>query len=640
MRNNKHRGSASWACRLLWLALAATYLAAPVAHLADYAWNYDEGPQIQAAALACAGHPLYSEIVLNKPPLLTWLIQIAFRLGGTTLQAARLATLGTTLIGFVALGFLAEQWWGRWAGPAAMAVFLALPEVPVRAAVVMNDLPAMSATLVALAAITAFWRTARWPWLAVSAVAYAAVLGFHPVLFPAIVLMALVLLARHPEGASHHGWATRWPDLARFGVIFGAIVAGLVFLGMLTVDRRGLTHWVLEYNTAPVVHESIDPDKTVWELISQYLRCHWTLVGLAVTGGSMLSLAPKRRLWVGVAVAWFLVVLATLSLWQVPRQHYLLFLAYPLAVTAGGGVVAAVRWIAGQRAAPSRVRWWQGGLAALILIGALLLAARRTTTALEWSDWSPEQRAAQAFLRQEGTPGEFIISDDPFLAFTAGYLVPPSLTDTSFKRIKVGFLRVEDIVGEILEHEVQLIVFGTGRFAAIPSLEQWMNTIASQRHDFDSIRVLRVDLPPPLHSLESSIGEAIHLRGYRLSQEGPLQTGETLTVTLYWKNTIPVEKDLTVFVHLMDAAGHLVGQHDSPPLLGSYPTDSWIAGVTVPDPHPIALDADLPPGEYLLLAGMYHRPSLERSPAFLPDGSRWPDDRIRLTELHLTAPGD
>lgn len=636
MRNNKRRESASWAYRLLWLALAATYLAAPVAHLTDYAWNYDEGPQIQAAALARAGHPLYSEIVLNKPPLLTWLIQIAFRLGGTTLQAARLATLGTTLIGFVALGFVAEQWWGRWAGPAAMAVFLALPEVPVRAAVVMNDLPAMSATLVALAAITSFWRTARWPWLAVSAVAYAAVLGFHPFLFPALVLMALVLLARHPEGASPRGWATRWPDLARFGVI----VAGMVFLGMLTVDRRGLTHWVLEYNTAPVVHESIDPDKTVWELISQYLRCHWTMVGLAVAGGSMLSLAPKRRLWVSVAVAWFLVVLATLSLWQVPRQHYLLFLAYPLVVTAGGGVVAAVRWIAGQRAAPSRVRWWQGGLAALILIGALLLAARRTTTALEWSDWSPEQRAARAFLRQEGTPGEFIISDDPFLAFAAGYLVPPSLTDTSFKRIKVGYLRVEDIVGEILEHESQLIVFGTGRFAAIPSLEQRMNTIASQRHDFDSIRVYRVDLPPPLQPLESSIGEAIHLRGYRLSQEGPLQTGETLTVTLYWKNTIPVERDLTVFVHLMDAAGHLVGQHDSPPLLGSYPTDCWIAGVTVPDPHPIALGADLPPGEYLLLAGMYHRPSLERSPAFLPDGSRWPDDRIRLTGLHLTAPGD
>ena len=135
-----------------WLALLAAYISAPPGHLNSYAYDYDEGPQLQAAALANAGHPLYAEVVINKPPLLTWLLQLAFRLGATSIPTARLAMLLVTVVGFVALGLLSEQWWGRWSGIAAMLLLLILPDTSVRATAVTNDLPAMAAALVALVA--------------------------------------------------------------------------------------------------------------------------------------------------------------------------------------------------------------------------------------------------------------------------------------------------------------------------------------------------------------------------------------------------------------------------------------------------------------------------------------------------------
>ena len=635
-----------WTYWLIWVALVAVYLAAPLAHLSDYAWNYDEGPQIQAAALAQAGYPLYSEVALNKPPLLTWLLQLAFRLGGATVPTARLAVLVITTGGFLALGLLAEQWWGRWAGPATMAIFLALPEVPVRAAVVMNDMPAMAAILVALTAAFYFCRTAQRLWLAVSAVAYTAVLSFHPFLFPLIIPIMITLLIHHPPGARLRG-RIRWRDM----VYFGTIVAGLTVVWVLAVDRRGLVHWVLEYNTAPIVYEWLVPHRTAWKLITQHLSRHWVLTGLAVAGGIILPFTPERRPWMGVVAVWFLIILTLFVLWRWPWKHYALFLSYPLAIVAGGGVAAAIRRLTEQQAATYRGKCWRDILAILILIGALLFAAERVTTPLEWSHWTAEQRAAQSFLKQEGTPGKFIISDDQFLAFTAGYLVPPSLADTSWKRIRTGFLQVSDIIGQVLEHHVRFILFRTERFAVVPSLEQWTEQfavepsleqwtelVASQRYDFDSIRIYRVDFFPPSDLLDFSLGESIHLCGYRLSQQDRLRAGETLTVTLYWESATPPQEDFTIFVHLVDADDHLVGQHDGPPLLRYYPTSRWIPNVMVPDPHPIALNNNLPPGTYRLLVGMYRWPSLERLPAFLADGSRWPYDRILLTELHLTAP--
>jgi hypothetical protein len=119
------------------------------------------------------------------------------------------------------------------------------------------------------------------------------------------------------------------------------------------------------------------------------------------------------------------------------------------------------------------------------------------------------------------------------------------------------------------------------------------------------------------------LGERIQLLGSRLetgtSQAGLIQPGGTITVTLYWQALKPVE-NYTVFVHLLDAAGQIRAQHDSPPLNGRYPTHNWLPDQIVEDRISLPLAPDLPPGEYHIAVGMYELSSGQRLAVSSKDG--------------------
>lgn len=106
---------------------------------------------------------------------------------------------------------------------------------------------------------------------------------------------------------------------------------------------------------------------------------------------------------------------------------------------------------------------------------------------------------------------------------------------------------------------------------------------------------------PPLAVFEGGAA----LDSYALSPAAP-SAGQAVTVTLRWSAAGPLDADYTVFVQLVDAAGEIVAQGDSPPLAGAYPTSAWAAGEVFDDPHPLTLPAALPPGAYDLLVGFYH----------------------------------
>ena len=123
----------------------------------------------------------------------------------------------------------------------------------------------------------------------------------------------------------------------------------------------------------------------------------------------------------------------------------------------------------------------------------------------------------------------------------------------------------------------------------------------------DGVRLASIKLPAstpesrtPSVALSARFGSAIELRGYERQQ-----SGDTLQVTLYWAALGQPSEDDTVFVHILDSNGKLVGQHDSPPRLGRYPTHLWAAGETLTDVHPVSL-AGLPPGTYRVVAGLYN----------------------------------
>ncbi len=82
-------------------------------------------------------------------------------------------------------------------------------------------------------------------------------------------------------------------------------------------------------------------------------------------------------------------------------------------------------------------------------------------------------------------------------------------------------------------------------------------------------------------------------------------------VDLVWRAEGPIEQEAKVFVHLYDAAGNLVAQHDSVPVHGTRPTTTWEAGEALVDRHGLALP-DGAVGALQLVVGLYEPATGER----------------------------
>jgi hypothetical protein len=107
-----------------------------------------------------------------------------------------------------------------------------------------------------------------------------------------------------------------------------------------------------------------------------------------------------------------------------------------------------------------------------------------------------------------------------------------------------------------------------------------------------------------LFSQKNQFGPFVELTGYDLlpAMHSP---GSPLEVTLHWHVLQTPDRDYHVFVHLLDASGEIVAQHDGPAGGGTLPALGWLPGEYLIDPHSLDLPSDLPEGDYRLAVGLY-----------------------------------
>lgn len=88
-----------------------------------------------------------------------------------------------------------------------------------------------------------------------------------------------------------------------------------------------------------------------------------------------------------------------------------------------------------------------------------------------------------------------------------------------------------------------------------------------------------------------------------------------------------------------DWAGTLFSEHPGVTVmwLSGAALWGWEAGAVIEDPYEIQVPFDAPSGDYTLSVGMYDpsSPSLERLPAFAPDGEHLPEDRVALATVQV-----
>lgn len=134
------------------------------------------------------------------------------------------------------------------------------------------------------------------------------------------------------------------------------------------------------------------------------------------------------------------------------------------------------------------------------------------------------------------------------------------------------------------------------------------------------------ELPVPAVTVGSTLGP-MELEGATVQG-----AGAALRVTLRCRAREQSERELRLFVHLVDAEGRVVAQHDA---LG-YPSREWRPGDRFASFHNLAPPAGTAGASYRVLVGLYDVATGERLPAIGP-GAR--GDSVELPLTTSQAPG-
>jgi hypothetical protein len=165
---------------------------------------------------------------------------------------------------------------------------------------------------------------------------------------------------------------------------------------------------------------------------------------------------------------------------------------------------------------------------------------------------------------------------------------------------------------------------------AFPVGVEWLGKARATRY---STAVAPLERQP----LEADFADQIELVGYAFD-EGPLRPTDVLHVTLSWQALELMEKDYTVFVHLIDEDERVWAQHDAQPVGGARPTSSWQRGEEIGDNHGLALPPGIPPGEYRLALGLYDTATGQRL-SVITDQQAVPGDRVLIGPVVIKPAG-
>jgi hypothetical protein len=573
-------------------------------HLKGFSQGYDEGMLLSVARLVRSGYIPYREISHPHGPLFIYSIVLAFESLGTSVAAGRLVTVLYGAIGLLVVA-LAAQEVGGWLSGLSSAVLLSLaPEFFRLSRTAMPDVHASTMATLAILSSLHYLNTERKRWLFLAGLAFGVGCLFKLIIIPALLPLGLTVLFFHirQEGprSSHK------------------LISDAAIL-LITVTLPGLI-CLLIYGWQPLYTDLIavtikartafpfDPAANArW--IGEYLLDNAGLTMLAVWG--TLLLLTRRSASVAVVISWGAVVLTAL-VFQTPLFfHQMSSLLFPMAVI-GGCVAGHLEEHLGPRWRPTT---WREGIALLISIGTMigyiftLPSMMKDYRAQLVAPTTSRQEDATYFISTMTWPDDWIVTDDPAVAFWADRSIPPPLTDVSFRKIAAGLLTDEQLITLTEEYQPQAIVSLSGRLALLPRYLDWVREHYRLMKSYDEeariYYLWRYTSPPPIqHPRRAVLGQRIRFLGYDL-HHSPFEPGEEVYLTLYWQAIDKIEEDYTVFTHLLDSEGRLRAQKDNPPVNGFLPTSAWEVGEFIQDRYIIPLDPDVPQGEYQLEIGMY-----------------------------------
>lgn len=113
----------------------------------------------------------------------------------------------------------------------------------------------------------------------------------------------------------------------------------------------------------------------------------------------------------------------------------------------------------------------------------------------------------------------------------------------------------------------------------------------------------------PSHPQRSNFGNQIALNGYDIQ---PGNDSREYRLSFYWQGLATMDRDYTMFAHVLDESGKIIAQSDHQPQTGNYPTSIWGVGEQVRDDFTLTIPSDVAVGKYKIEVGWYDLNTGER----------------------------
>jgi hypothetical protein len=144
------------------------------------------------------------------------------------------------------------------------------------------------------------------------------------------------------------------------------------------------------------------------------------------------------------------------------------------------------------------------------------------------------------------------------------------------------------------------------------------------------------EIPAMQQTVGVNLNDQVELLGIDL-ETARVTAGGAVRCTLYWRALQTIDRNYTVFTHLVGADGQTWGQWDNEPQQGQSPTTRWVPGQVIADPYQIPVSADAPAGPIVLRVGMYDIQTMLRLPVIDANGQA-AGDHIDLITIEVTRP--
>lgn len=645
-----------------WLIVFAALFAWRVQNLDAFGLSNDEGAHLMWARLATDGYPLYRETYAVQAPLFLEPVGWAFRLAGSTIQAGR----WVTLLGFVFLA-VAISWpahkTGGWSGAfTALLLTGVSPLIFSCSRLVMAEVPATALAVTSVAFAVVYAQRGRKLWLFVSGL----MLGLSFIskaLNPFVVApVGVLLLIYHGQGHTDSWFVrlcSRWRPLLLDALIWGfalclPLIAVLVIYGPANIyDQLIAFRGDLRAARPGSWTET-------WEHFKLFFTTHWGF-GLLAFGSIISTVLRKKFKELGefdefnesknstnsknslnsinslnfIWIVWLAAGIIMLALHTPLFQHHFIVLLPPL-ILLSAGLVTNIIALWPKRRRGQRVAYGIVAVLLLFVLGAAfnipaMVEANQHTAAIVTG--GREQQALE-LLEAVSNPDDFLMGDSQLLIFMANRRTPPPLGDVALVAIQAGRQTSARMIELTESYRSPAVVQWSLRLPWLPEYLEWVESHYLTKRVWDNDHIIyfgrRIPAGESVPNEQSSrLGHSLALRGFDLDENSPVP-GQDLTLKVYWQTEAPLEKDYTIFTQLLDSSDALVTGQDSQPLGGYFPTSQWPAKEIVTDVVCLSLPADLPPGDYTIITGMYLLETLERLPAANDAG-----DYLNLTTITI-----